>query len=329
MAATYGVIGLGGHGESHASAVRELDGVDLVAGADISGELVRPFAEEYDATGYTDHLEMLAEESLDAVSVCTPNGTHSEITVDAAEAGVNVLCAKPLDTSTERVDAMIAACERHDVTLGGTYPIRTASAVRRARDIVRGGELGEITVGTMQAKYHRSTDYYDHPWHGSAELDGGVLLSQAIHAIDLFQWIVGPVESVNAETGALVHDIETIDTGVATVAFENGARGTLLGSTTTYPQNYGTFDVHGTAGGLHLEYGTELSVEFVDGDGEYHDETAFDGDIGIQIRDFVEAVQENREPAIPGEKARNAVDIALACRASSERGERVTVDELR
>jgi len=329
MAAAYGVIGLGGHGESHLSAVRELDGIDLVAGADISGDLVRAFAEEYDATGYTDHAAMLAEEPLDAVSVCTPNGTHSDITVDAAEAGVNVLCSKPLDTSTDRVDAMIDACERHDVTLGGTYPIRTASAVRRARDIVRGGELGEITVATMQAKYHRSADYYDHPWHGSADLDGGVLLSQAIHAIDLFQWIVGPVESVDAETDALVHDIETIDTGVATAEFENGAYGTLLGSTTTYPQNYGTFDVHGANGGLHLEYGTELSVEFVDGDGEYHDETAFDGDIGIQIRDFIDAVQANRDPAIPGDQARKAVDIALACQASSERGERVYIDEFR
>jgi len=158
----YGVIGCAGVGTTHAEGVHAADGAELVACADIDPDAARGFADEYRVPAwYEDVTEMIRESGVDAVSVCTPSGTHADVTVEAAEAGVHVLCEKPLDVYADRMDRMITACDRAGVTLAGVFQRRFQPAVRRAKRAVETGELGELVVADAATKWFRSDEYYE------------------------------------------------------------------------------------------------------------------------------------------------------------------------
>ncbi|WP_207592365.1 Gfo/Idh/MocA family protein [Halomontanus rarus] len=326
----YGVIGCAGMGTTHAAAVEGTADATLVACADVDEEIAREFATARDVAWYRDPVEMVVDADLDAVSVCTPNGTHADIVTALAETGVDILCEKPLDITPERVDRMIEACEREDVVLAGIFNRRTLGGPRLTREAVADGRLGDVVLADVQVKWHRTASYYE-GWHGSTDLDGGILLTQALHGIDLLQWIVGDVERIAADLETCHHDVEAPDTAVASVVFENGARGQITASTAVYPQRPITVQVHGTEGTIEWRQGDEGLEAFETVDGLVDaDTTAYDFDLGPeiegQVRDFVRALLEGREPMVSPAEARKALDIVFAAQESVERGEWVDVD---
>ncbi|ADB63239.1 oxidoreductase domain protein (plasmid) [Haloterrigena turkmenica DSM 5511] len=320
----YGIVGATGYGSNHADAIDAIDGAEVVAGTARSEESIAPFESTYDAVGYTDYEELLEREELDAISVCTPSGTHAEIAAAAAEAGIHVLSEKPLDVYLDRVDRVIEAADRNDVRLGGIFQRRFTPERWTARQWVEEGRFGDLLLADTAVKWYRPQRYYDDHWHGQRDLDGGVLIQQAIHFVDLLQWLTGGIERVTADTGTMAHEMECEDVAVVSLRFENGARGTIT-ATTGVRGGRERVELNGTEGSYN-------SGTFVLEDEEVEPDlieppcgTGLEG----QIRDFVAAIREDRDPIVSGRDARDAVEVVLAAYASAELDRPVRVDEVR
>lgn len=337
----HGIIGCAGIGNSHAEAVKTATGVELVACADVDTDASAAFASEHGISAtYTDPGEMIADSDVDAVSVCTPSGTHADLVVEAAEAGAHVLCEKPLDVYADRVNRMVETCENEGVTLAGVFQRRFEPDVRRAKRAMREGDLGDPILGDTAVKWFRSQPYYDSSgWRGTRDMDGGCLMNQGIHEIDKLQWLMGGVESVTALTDTLARDLDCEDTAAIALRFENGALGTIE-VTTAVKGGADRTEINGTDGSLALRdssivdfqvgtgeethYGAETESREVDGD----QHPCGTGHVAV-VQDFVTALREGREPEVPAREARIAVDIILAAYRSAETGERVTLESIR
>lgn len=336
----YGVVGCIGIGQTHGEAVQNANNVELVACADVVPENAESFAEDFDCTAYTDTAEMIEDADVDAVSVCTPSGTHSQVVVEAAEVGANVLCEKPLDVFADRMDEMIEACDEADVTLAGVFQRRYDPAARRAKRAIDEGDLGDLVLGDTAVKWFRSQEYYDSgDWRGTREMDGGVLMNQAIHMLDRLRWFVGDIEEVWATVDNVDRLLDCEDTATMAVRFEDGPLGTIEG-TTAVKGGVTRTEVNGTEGSITIE--DDRISRFEVGTGEqsfYHAETEpRDGEGEVSplgegheavVQEFVNAVREGREPAVTGREARRPVDLILAAYASAERGEPVKPADIR
>lgn len=340
MGIDFAVAGIGTIAEIHAQAIEDVEGADLVAGSCRTESKGEAFAEAFDCEWYADTAAMLESADVDAVSVCTPSGTHAEVVVEAAEAGVHVLCEKPLDVYADRMDAMIEACDEAGVTLAGVFQERFDPAARRAKAAIDDGTLGDLVLADTRVKWFRSPSYYESgQWRGTREMDGGVLLAQAIHMIDRLLWFAGDVEEVWGAVDTVARPIECEDTAALALRFENGALGTIEGTTAVKGGRTAT-EVNGTEGSITVD-GDGLS-QFDVGTGEesdYHAETdaraveTDDVEWGethrATVQDFVDAIHEGRDPAVTGREARRAVDLILAAYAAAERGEPVRPSDVR
>ncbi|MFC4986451.1 Gfo/Idh/MocA family protein [Saliphagus infecundisoli] len=320
----YGIVGASGFGTTHADRLGAIDGADLLAGSARSESSIAPFAEEYDVRGYTDHVEMFEAEDLDAVSVCTPSGTHAEVAIDAIERGIDVLVEKPLDVDVERADRIVEAADEHDATIAGVFQRRFTPERWTAKRWLDEGRFGDVLLADTAVKYHRSQSYYD-DWHGTEEAGGGALLQQAIHFVDLLDWLTGGIESVSASADTLAHEMNHEDVLVATVRFENGGYGTIEATTGVRGATRERVEVNGTEGSYSS--GTfALGDETVEPD---LDRPPCGTGLEGQIRDFVGAVREGRQPIVDAREARRAVEVVLVAYASAELGREVAVGELR
>ncbi|MFW5980761.1 MAG: Gfo/Idh/MocA family protein [Halanaerobiaceae bacterium] len=332
-----GVVGLG-RGQAHVSGINETEGAELTAVCDIKPGLVKEIAEENGANAYTDYEEMLKKEDLDIVNICTPSGLHCDMALKAAEKNIHVLSEKPLDIDLDKIDKTVEVFAEKELKLGCIFQNRFKPENKRKKEIVESGKLGRLIFSNAHIKWYRTQEYYEknEGWHGTWDLDGGgSLINQSVHTIDLMQWMMGPVSSVVGRTHVWAHDIETEDMGVALVKFRSGATGTIVGSTACYP-GFGTrLEIHGVNGGIsngrcliksEEEEPEELSLGYDAGGSEEgsSDPRAISSDTTVQqIQDMIDAVKENKEPAVTGKDARHAVEIILAIYESARRGKEV------
>ena len=285
---------------------------------------------------YTDIETMLENEEIDVCCILTPSGMHCEHTCMVAMHKINVLCEKPLEVTSEKMEKMINCCKENGVKLGVIFQRRTYDGAIRTKEIIESGQLGKVTLADASLKYYRDKKYYDSgEWRATLELDGGgALMNQGVHGIDMLSWIMGGVKSVYAYCEKLSWNIEVEDTAVVLVKFKNGAMGVIQGTTTAYPGLDTVMSFHGTAG----------SISFGDDDFYYwklRDESikkpSIYGSMGgencqysttnfghtYQIEDMALSVFENREPMIPGEEARKSVEIILAIYESARTGKEI------
>ncbi|MBN1639973.1 MAG: Gfo/Idh/MocA family oxidoreductase [Anaerolineae bacterium] len=340
----WGIIGCGVIAPSHADSVVGSEYADLVAVCDIDSEKGAEFAERYGGVAfYRDYHEMLRDGGLDAVSICTPSGLHSEMTIAAAEAGVNVLCEKPMAITVPQIDAMMAAVEKTGIKLEVIFQRRTYQITQTVREAVQSGVLGQLTLADAYLKYYRSPAYYQSAdWRATWALDGGgALMNQGVHGIDVLTWIMGDVESVYAKASAKVRDIEVEDTCVALVTFANGAYGVIEGTTSSNPGEPTTFYFHGEKGTIVL---SDRGIEkwAVSSDKSIVARNDPDKCVGregpsatsdpraishsghrAQVDDLCMAVTQDREPMITGGSARKAVELILAIYASAREGREI------
>jgi len=333
----FGVIGCGNISRTHAKAIQEVGVAELVACCDIDEDKAKAWAEEFDLGDnyHRDLADMLARDDIQAVSICTPSGMHAEHAIMAAQAGVHMLCEKPLDITLKKIDDMIAAAEEHDVKLAGVFQRRTYDSTKRVREVVRTGKLGKLVIGDCYQKYFRSHEYYaSGDWRATWELDGGgALMNQGVHGIDLILHLMGPVKRVSAVARRLVRNIQVEDTAVAILEYENGALGVLEGTTSVTPGSGCEVEISGDDGTVGLSGDTITKWEFPGSD-EMEQEVDEEGEEGTasdplalqatghteHIRDLCEAIIEDREPAIPGREARKAVELIKAIYKSSREG---------
>lgn len=255
------VIGLGNMGTAHATCIAkgEVEGMELVAVCDINSRKTTPFVEKYPKVKvYADYKVLLEEKIVDAVIIAVPHPLHSEIALYALEHDVHVLLEKPADISVSKVEKMNAVAAKSDKVFAIMFNQRTNQLFARAREIVKSGQLGELkrTVWIVTNWYRTQSYYKSGDWRATWRGEGGgVLLNQAPHNLDLWQWICGMPQSVVGYCDiAKYHDIEVEDDATILTRYENGATGTFITSTGEFPGT-NRLEISGDLGKLVLEAG--------------------------------------------------------------------------
>ena len=248
----FGIVGCGRIGRWHAKTVRGLLGAELIAVSDVD-ELAREKAARRFGAVACCSAELLRSPEVDVVSVCTPPATHADLAVAAASAGKHVLVEKPLAPSLAEADRVITACEGHGVHLGVVHQQRARSASRAARTLIGEGALGALLTGSAVHTWRRRPEQLE-TWRGAAAAGGGLLLDQAIHAIDLLIWFLGEPLWATGATAALTGRTESEDSAVAAIGFADGALATLTGTmAANVVRDDIAIDVAGTRGAFRLE----------------------------------------------------------------------------
>lgn len=350
------IAGIGAVAEKHAAAIAELDDASVVAGSCRTEEKGRQFATAHDASWWAETRSMLDDVQPDVLIICTPSGAHLAPALAACERGVDILCEKPLEITTARIDRMISAAASASVTLGGVFQQRFNDVLTEVADAAQSGRFGSLAVGNAYVPWWRDDAYYQGAWQGTADLDGGgALMNQSIHAIDAIQWLVGegmeasadrnPVGEVFAYTDRRCHaaDImEVEDTAVATLRFRDGTLGQVLGSTAMYPGTRRRLQLAGRDGSVEVQEDQLTTWSFreeTDADDRIRDRFGETGTTGgaadpmaidhelhrRNIAAFLEARVGERSNPVPATEARKAVAIIEAIYDSAQRGEPVPI----
>jgi len=346
----FAVVGLG-MGRAHCADIRDARGAQLVAVCDTVPERVEKAKADFGVRGTTRFAEILADPEIDVVNVCTPSGTHSDLTCEALRAGKHVICEKPPDVTVAKVDAMIAAQRETGRKLQVIFQSRFEPLYRRLKQTIEEGRLGRLIGVHGAVHWWRAQSYFDCPgmWKGTWAMDGGGSLSnQGVHTVDLLQWLCGPVAEVYGRFGVFSHEIETEDKTVAVLVFRNGALGTLTTTTSAYPGLETEVMIHGSKGSVVVR--DELNRWRIEGESREAEEQeeremlAAYGPKGVrdasvasdpfafatrghlaQIEDMVGAIREDREPLNPVASTRHTVEILNAIYESGRSGKAVTL----
>jgi predicted dehydrogenase len=332
-----GIIGGGNISQTHARAVREIPGASIAAVYGLRADKVAQVAAEHGGTPYTDFVKFLAHRPMDFVAIGSPSGLHAEQGIAAAKQGLHVLCEKPLDISTARADALIAATNAAGVKLGVFFQDRFKTDLVRVKNWVDNGLLGKPVIADARVKWFRPESYYaDSRWRGTLALDGGGALSnQAIHTVDLLLWIFGDVAAVQAICKTALHKIEAEDTLVATLEFASGAIGTLQASTAVYPGYPRRVELSGSEGTIIIEHDRLLAADLRNppvgfhGTGDDQNASASSATVSdvrghrAVLEDFIHAIQNNGTPRCAGAEARRSVVVMEAIYSACVSGKRV------
>jgi UDP-N-acetyl-2-amino-2-deoxyglucuronate dehydrogenase len=347
----FAIVGTGLISTTHYEQISAIEGAKLVAVYSRSEKKAKSLAEKAGADWYTDYNEMLKRKEIDIVSIITPSGTHADMAIEAARAGKHVMVEKPMDISLEKAQQMIEVCREHHVKLSVISQHRFDASTMRIKADIDSGRFGKMVLGQAAVNWYRPQSYYDtSKWRGTIKMDGGgVLINQAIHTIDLFQYLMGEVESVYAHTAILAHEgIEVEDVAVATVKFKNGGLGTIAGTTAAYPGLSARLEIIGTTGTAVIEndqltkhYLRDLNNESEvinlatknhNGKTRNHasvNPSALDGSSHrLQFIDMINAIQEDREPLINGEEGLKPLKIILAIYQSARTGQPILIENL-
>ena len=245
------IIGSGNIAQVHAAAISEIPQVQLVAVCSRNRAKAESLIGTSGAQIFPTVRELLEGSEIDGVLIATPSGLHAESAIPAMRAGKHVLCEKPLEISTNRVNHMLAEAEQAGVILGGFFPLRCGAGARAIKRTALAGRFGQLTFLSARIKWWRDQKYYsDSDWRGTWELDGGgALMNQGIHAVDLLQWIGGAPREVSAFASTLAHQtLEVEDTLTAAIRFEDGCLGSISAATSCYPGLDLCLEVSGTKG---------------------------------------------------------------------------------
>jgi len=249
------LIGLGHISNAHLQAIAACkDGLQLVAVCDPSIEKARKIAQELNVAAYNDPRQLLAQESPELMILCTPNGLHAEQGILATNHGCHVLTEKPIAVTQADAEQLIRACHHHSVNLMVVMQLRFLPTVLALKRCIDEGRLGRIYFAQCNLFWTRPQSFYDESkWRGSRKLDGGMFVNQGIHYLDLMQWMLGEVESVQSISATLGRSIETEDTGAVLLKWRSGTIGSFNETMLTYPKNMETsLTILGEKGSVRL-----------------------------------------------------------------------------
>ncbi|WP_018616953.1 Gfo/Idh/MocA family protein [Segetibacter koreensis] len=340
----FGIIGAGVISNIHAMAISAIDNARLIGVYSINKSKSNAFADKNNCTAYNTLDEMLNVSEIDIVCICTPSGIHLEPAIKCIEAGKHCLIEKPLEVTLEKCDRIIDAAYKAGVKIGVIFPSRFYEASKQIKKSIDEKRFGDLVLGDAYVKWHRSPEYYkSSAWRGTWEFDGGgALMNQGIHSVDLLQWYMGSVESVQSVTANIRHkEIEVEDTVVSTLKFTNGALGTIECSTAVFPGALKRIEIMGTAGTAILEESgltkwqfekktseDEMIMNSMLGASISHGGVSNPADISFtghqrQIEDMLHSLKTGDKPLVDGIEGRKSVEIVLAIYESARTGKMV------
>ncbi|NLY37459.1 MAG: Gfo/Idh/MocA family oxidoreductase [Tissierellia bacterium] len=339
MSLKYAIIGCGRISHNHIAAAME-NNLDIVALCDIFQSQMDIAASEFglssDTKKYTDYMEMLRIEKPDLVAICTQIGLHTEIALNCIEAGVNLIIEKPITLSLEEADLIIKKAKEKNIKVSVCHQNRFNKAVQKIREALEDNRFGKLFYGTAHIRWYRGEEYYKQAsWRGTWDQEGGALMNQCIHNIDLLRWMMGnDIIEVVGMTANLNHNyIETEDLGIALVKFAGGGYGIIEGTNNIYPGNLeetlyifgekGTVKAGGEAVNIIEEW---IFADNLDDPEEvkekYHENPPNVYGFGHKLlyADVIEAIINDRDPYVTAVDGRNALELIIAIHKSSAEG---------
>lgn len=336
----YALIGCGRISVNHIKAAVN-NNMEIVAVCDLQPEHIEAvlakqgLEKENTIKRYTDYKKMIEENEIELVSIATESGSHAEIALCCIEQGIHVIIEKPMAMSLADADRIIALSEEKGVKVCACHQNRFNIAVQEMRKALEAGRFGKLSHGSVHVRWNRNQDYYmQAPWRGTWKQDGGALMNQCIHGIDLLRWTFGDeIEEVYGQTRQQFHHyLETEDVGMAVVKFKNGAIGTIEGTTNVYPQNLEeTLYIFGERGTVKIGGKSTNNIDIWD----FADENECDkenrdlaeaasnvygnGHTSL-FADMIGAVRDNRKPYVDAQAGRNALELVLAIYKSQKTG---------
>ena len=338
----FGVVGAKGIGRTHMEGIASCGNAELVAVADINEAEGKAAASKYGAEWYLDYEKMLGRKDLDAVSICTPHFLHCPMTLKALEHGKHVLVEKPMAITVGEADRMVDKARGVGLKLGVVFQYRTFTVYKEIKRLIDGGEIGRIYRVNMEACVFRTQAYYgSDAWRGKWKTEGGgALINQTVHNIDLLQWLVGMPARLSGQIDTLYHSVEVEDIASAAIKFGNGAHGTLQVSIVDAVEDTrlevcgekGRIEADGTAKWMTMskslrECIADKKVWIDKPEVQWKDikpATEEKGGHTAVIREFCQALIEDKEPPVSGEDGRNSIEIINAIILSSFEGRAVT-----
>ncbi len=298
----------------------------------------KKFLPNADVKIFADYKEMLNECKPDVVTIATESGKHKDIAVHCLKNGAHVICEKPMALSTSDAETMIDTAKQNNKKLAVCFQNRFNAPVVKTREALEKGRFGKMLHGMIQVRWNRNEGYYTQaPWRGTWEQDGGTLMNQCTHGIDLLQWMMGEdAVRVQAQTRRFMRPIEAEDFGCAIVEFASGAVGIIEGTADVYPKNLNeTLSLFGTDGSVvigGLAVNKMETWRFADAEklgdteervlnpNEKDPPTVYGFGHTALFNDFIDAIEQGREPLVSGEKGKKALEIILAIYKSQKTG---------
>lgn len=334
------IIGLGMAVTPHAKSLRDLaDRVEVAYAYSRSPERTQAFARDFAWPTTNDLRAILDDKSITAALVLTPPWAHLDLVTALAGAGKHILLEKPVEATTARAVELVASCRDAGVTLAMVLQHRFREASLALASRIAAGDLGGIAAASVAVRWWRPQSYYDEPGRGTMARDGGgVLVTQAIHTLDLFLSLAGPVAGVAAFAGTTaLHRMETEDIVGAALRFANGALGTLDATTASYPGFPERIEIVGSKATAVLS-GADLQIYYQDGRREQigsaqatgggADPMAFSHEAHCAaLTDFLDAIDERRQPRVSGKAALAVHRLIDALLRSAKEGRAVAVEE--
>lgn len=334
----FAILGCGRISYKHVEAlINNYEEAELTAVCDLVEEKALERKKQYEekiqnanVNVYTNYAEMLENESIDVVTIATESGYHAKHALDCLYKDKHVLIEKPMALSVEDADEIIKVGRERNKKICVSHQNRFNPPIQKLRRAIEEGRFGRIINGTARILWTRDDNYYKQaPWRGTKELDGGTLMNQCIHNIDLLQWMIGSeVERIHAERDTFLRDIEMEDFGAILIRFKNGAIGIVEGSACVYPKNLEeTLSIFGETGTVvigGLAVNEIKTWRFADERDYDHEDasTEIDNVYGKGhtplYKDFIDAINNDREPLINGEEGKKAMEIILMAYEKSQ-----------
>lgn len=330
----YALIGCGRIAPNHiAAALKNSDDLEICAVCDIEpshmDSLLAKFQlEDKEINKYTDYKELLEKEKPELCAVATESGLHAKIALAVINSGSSVIIEKPISMSLDDADLLIKTAKEKGVKLCACHQNRFNKSIKKIRSALDEGRFGKLFHGTAHIRWNRGKEYYDQAkWRGKWASDGGALMNQCIHNIDLLRWMMGEPVEVMAYTDNLNHPfIEAEDLGMALIKFKNGSYGIVEGTTNVYPKNLEeTLYIFGEKGTVKAGGKSDNLIEewnFADNKDNEHEEVIKHfsenppnvygfGHTPLYC-DMISAIRDDREPFVSGEAGRGALELVLA-----------------
>lgn len=339
----YALIGCGRIATNHIKAAVN-NNLEIIAVCDLIPEKMEDVLGMHDLQKltsikrYIDYQQMIKEMKPELVSIATESGLHAEIALYCIEQGVNLIIEKPMAMSIEDADKIIKLSDEKGVKVSACHQNRFNLAIQELRQAIEAGRFGKLSHGSIHVRWNRNKDYYDQAqWRGTWAQDGGALMNQCIHGIDLLRWMMGDeIEEIYGVTRQRFHDyLEAEDVGLAVIKFKNGAIGTIEGTTNVYPKNLEeTLYIFGENGTVKIGGTSTNNIDIWD----FADEAEEDrknkglkevtsnvygnGHISL-FADVIDAVKNNRRPYVDAVAGRNALEVVLSIYKSQQTGQAI------
>lgn len=312
--------------------------LELVAVCDTNPQVLKETADKTGAAGFASVAELLAASDCDAVVLCTPSGLHPRQTIRIAEAGRHVITEKPMATRWHDGVQMVRACDEAGVRLFVVKQNRRNATLQLVKQAMEQKRFGRIYMATINVFWSRPQAYYDGAaWRGTWEFDGGALMNQASHYVDLVDWLIGPVESVQAYVGTLARNIQVEDTAVVAVRWRSGALGSINVTMLTYPKNLeGSLTIIGERGTVrvggvavneiqHWEFAESRPEDESVQNASYQTTSVYGFGHPLYYENVIQTLRGEAEPETDGREGLRSLELLIASYLSARDGRRVAL----